>query len=60
MLRKALIGSILLSPLSVYAAVPTAVSDELATAKTDAVAVAALVIAIVVAIAAFKYMKRAM
>lgn len=42
-----------------FAAVPTEVSTELATAKTDAVSVAGLVITIVVAIAAFLFMRRA-
>ena len=54
----------LLAPLalfssSVLAAVPEAVTTELATAKTDATTVAGLAIAIVVAVAAFKYMRSA-
>lgn len=61
MLKK-IAGGLALVPLmagSAFAAVPTEVSTELATAKTDAVSVAGLVITIVVAIAAFLFMRRA-
>lgn len=44
---------------SVFAAVPTEVTTAMTDAKTDALAVAALALIIVISIAAFKYMKRA-
>ena len=44
---------------SVHAAVPTTVTDALAAAETDSTTVAGLVIGIIVAIAAFRYMRRA-
>lgn len=57
---RALVGAGLLTVgTSVFAAVPADVTTALADAKTDAVQVAGLVIAIVVAVAAFKFMKRA-
>lgn len=43
---------------SAFAAVPLEVTTALTDAKTDALAVAALALIIVIAIAAFKYMKR--
>ena len=61
-LRQKLSGvaALVLVPMgSAFAAIPTEVSTELATAKTDAVGVAGLVIVIVVAIAAFLFMRRA-
>lgn len=45
---------------SAFAAVPESVTTALAEAKTDAVSVAGLVIAIIVAIMAFVFMRRAM
>lgn len=45
---------------SAFAAVPEVVTNSLAEAKTDAVSVAGLVIAIIVAIMAFVYMRKAM
>lgn len=44
---------------SAFAAVPTEVSTALGDAKTDATTVAGLALVIVIAIAAIKYMKRA-
>lgn len=58
-----LAGSVALFPVyaaSAFAAVPDVVTTELATAKADAVSVAGLVIAIIVAIMAFAFMRRAM
>lgn len=57
-------GALLAAPLvlgagSTMAAVPEDVSTALAGAKTDAVAVAALVIVIIVAVYAFKAMRKA-
>jgi len=51
-------GSVLLVS-NAMAALPTEVSTELATAKTDAVAAAGLVIVIVVAVAAFRFIRGA-
>jgi hypothetical protein len=44
---------------SVFADVPADVTTALTTAKTDALSVAALGLIIVISIAAFKFMKRA-
>lgn len=46
------------SPLSAFAAVPTNVTTALSDGLTDATAVAALGLIIVVGIAVFKYMRR--
>ncbi|MFG0584147.1 major capsid protein [Pseudomonas sp. zjy_9] len=43
-----------------YAALPTEVSTELGTAKTDVVELGGLVLVVLIAAAAFKYMRRAM
>lgn len=58
MLKK--IGAVVVSiaPLSAMAAVPTEVTTALTDAKTDALAVAGLSLVIIIAIAAFKYMRR--
>lgn len=49
-----------LAASTAFAAVPEVVTTELATAKADAVTVAGLVIAIIVAIMAFLFMRKAM
>lgn len=54
-----LVPLVALGASSVHAAVPTTVTDALAAAETDSTTVAALVIGIIVAIAAFRYMRRA-
>lgn len=54
-----LVGLGAVSSVPAFAAVPTTVSDALTAASADAVVVAGLVVAIIVAIAAFKYMRRA-
>lgn len=43
----------------VHAAVPTAVTDSITTAQADAVTVAGLVLALIFAVAAFKWMRSA-
>lgn len=43
----------------VYAAVPAAVTTALGDAKTDSIEVAGLALVVIVAVAAFKYMRRA-
>lgn len=55
------IGSavVALAPLSAFAAVPTEVTTALGDAKTDSAAVAGLALVVIIAIAAFKYMRRA-
>lgn len=56
-------GGVALVPVfatSAFAAVPESVTTALAEAKTDAVSVAGLVIAIIVAIMAFLFMRKAM
>jgi hypothetical protein len=44
---------------SVFAAVPTEVTTALTDAKTDSLTVAGLALVIIIAIAAFKFMRRA-
>lgn len=58
MLKKIGSAVVALAPLSAFAAVPTEVSTALTDAKADALTVAGLALVIVIAIAAFKYMKR--
>lgn len=48
----------LLSPLGAYAAVPAEVTTALGDMKTDALAVAGLVLVAIIAIAAFKFMRK--
>lgn len=45
---------------SVFAAVPAGVTTALDTASTDGVTIAGSVLAVIVAIAAFKYIRRAL
>lgn len=45
---------------SAFAALPTEVTDALDTAKTDGVAMAGIVLAVIIAIAAFKFIRRAL
>ncbi|WP_312909558.1 major capsid protein [Stutzerimonas nitrititolerans] len=45
---------------SVFAAVPAEVTEALGDAKTDGLAVAGLVLGVIIAIAAFKYIRRAL
>lgn len=59
MKKKLVVAVAAVSPLSAFAAVPTEVTDSLTAANADAVTVAGLVVAIIVAVAAFKYMRRA-
>lgn len=58
MLKK--IGGVLVSfaPLSAFAAVPLEVTTALTDAKTDGIAVAGLVLVAVIAMYAFKLMRR--
>lgn len=62
-LRRALGAAAAIGVLSVqqaYAALPAEVSTELGTAKTDVVELGGLVLVVLIAAAAFKYMRRAM
>jgi len=58
---KVLAGAALVPVMigSAFAEVPTEVSTALAEAKTDSVSVAGIVIGIIVAIAAFAFMRKA-
>lgn len=58
MFKKLAAGGAALVPFSVFAAVPTEVTTALTDAKTDALVVAGLALVVVIAIAAFKYMRR--
>lgn len=57
-MKKLAFGALSLAPLSVFAAVPTEVTTALTDGKADAMSVAGLALVIVIAIAAFKYMRR--
>ncbi|ERI51137.1 hypothetical protein N878_07135 [Pseudomonas sp. EGD-AK9] len=62
-LRRSLGAAAAIGVLSVqqaYAALPAEVSTELGTAKTDVVELGGLVLVVLIAAAAFKYMRRAM
>lgn len=49
-----------LSIQQAYAALPAGVSTELGTTKTDVVELGGLILVILIAVAAFKYMRRAL
>jgi|GEM_PF-731877 len=53
-------GSMLLALGSANAALPKDVTDALSAAKVDGVTVAGIVLTIIIAIAAFKYVRRAL
>lgn len=57
---KAAVGSAVALPVAAFAAVPAAITDELGTLKDDAIAVATLVIVALVAVYAFKFIKKAL
>lgn len=58
-LFKALVSFVLaFFGINAFAAVPTEVTTALTDAKTDSLAVAGLALVIVIAIAAFKYMRK--
>lgn len=59
-MKKIALGFALLAPLTgAFAAVPTEVTTALTDMKTDALAVAALVLVAIIAVAAFKFMRKA-
>jgi len=55
-----LAGLVLMSSSNTFAALPKDVTDSLAAAKTDGVAVAGIVLGIIIAIVAFKYVRKAL
>lgn len=57
--RIGLVGSLSLAAGSAMAAVPTDVTTALGDAKTDSLTVAGLALVVIIAIAAFKYMRKA-
>lgn len=57
-MRKLATLAFIASPLSAFAAVPANVSTAMGDGLTDATAVAALGLIIVVGVAVFKYMRR--
>jgi len=59
-IRTSLSGALLLAGTSAFAAVPEAVTTEITGAKTDVMAVGALVFAVAVGIVVFKWFKRAL
>ena len=56
-IKAALAGTALLAQQA-FAAVPEAVTTELGTMKTDALTVAGLVLVAIIAVAAFKFMRK--
>ena len=59
-MKKIAPGFALLAPLTgAFAAVPADVTTALTEMKTDALAVAALVLVAIIAVAAFKFMRKA-
>lgn len=56
---SALAGSLLVAAGAASAAVPEGVSTALTDAKTDSLVVAGLALVVIIAIAGFKYMRRA-
>lgn len=59
MFKKISVALLAVAPLPAMAAVPTTVTTALTDAATDSATVAGLALAIVVGIAAFRYMRRA-
>lgn len=59
MLKKISGVLVALAPLSAFAAVPVEVTTAMSDAKTDSLVVAGLALVVIIAIAAFKYMRRA-
>lgn len=57
--RIGLVGSLSLAAGSAMAAVPADVTTALGDAKTDSLTVAGLALVVIIAIAAFKYMRKA-
>lgn len=57
--RVGLVGSLTLAAGSAMAAVPADVTTALGDAKTDSLVVAGLALVVIIAIAAFKFMRRA-
>lgn len=58
--RASVVGALSLVGASAHAALPTGVTESISTAQTDAVTVGGLVLAAIVAIFAFKLMRRAL
>jgi len=58
-LKAAALSSVFVAGSS-FAALPKEVTDSLAAAKTDGVAVAGLVLGVIIAIMAFKYVRKAL
>lgn len=58
-INRSLVSTALLAPLaSAFAAVPTEITTALGDMKTDALAVASLVLVAVIAVAAIKFMRK--
>lgn len=59
-MKKLLVVPFLIAPFAAFAAVPADVTTALTAAGTDGIAVASAVLIVIVGIAAFKYMRRAL
>jgi len=57
---KFVAGATLAAPVLASAAIPAGVQTALDTAESDGVAIAGIVLGVIVAIAAFKYIRRAL
>lgn len=57
-MRKIALYSLVLSPLSAFAAVPTDVTTALGDMKTDALLVAGVVLVAIIAVAAVKFIRK--
>lgn len=57
-IKKLGLGLVSFSPLAAMAAVPADVTTELANMKTDALAVATVVLVAIIAVAAFKFIRK--
>lgn len=60
MFKRIAIGAGLALPLSAFAAVPADVTSSITTAGTDAAVVGAAVLVVLVGIAAFKWLRKAL
>lgn len=60
MLKKIAGAVVAVAPVAAFAAVPEAVNSAIETTKTDAVAVAGLMVGVTAALLVFKYIRRLM
>lgn len=56
--RQAAVGAVILAPMSAMAEVPTTVTSAITTAVEDVGTIGGLILAVIVAIAAFAWMRK--